>query len=215
MAGSVSPSQKDSATTHAMEDVSPASRAVDVVPDYGKPWWKVPHLLRLNLCLLVPLLSSYVSGFDGSMMNGMQGVPSWVHGSYYASTSEPLGKPLTLLTEFHNPQGSTLGLVSTMQTIGAAVSLPFAAYATDKLGRRHPIFLGSVILIMGAALQAGAKGIEMFLAGRFFVGFGGGFVFTSAPAMVAELAYPTHRSIVTAIYNTTWVRTNAHTHRET
>lgn len=36
-----------------------------VLPDYGKPWYKVPHLLQLNLILLVPLLSSAVAGYDG------------------------------------------------------------------------------------------------------------------------------------------------------
>jgi len=36
-----------------------------VLPSYGKPWYKVPHLLKLNLVLLVPLLSSAVAGYDG------------------------------------------------------------------------------------------------------------------------------------------------------
>lgn len=36
-----------------------------VLPQYNKPWFKVPHLLQLNLILLVPLLSSAVSGYDG------------------------------------------------------------------------------------------------------------------------------------------------------
>lgn len=37
-----------------------------VLPDYGKFWWRVPHLLKLNLILLVPLLSSSVAGYDGT-----------------------------------------------------------------------------------------------------------------------------------------------------
>ena len=36
-----------------------------VLPQYNKPWYKVPHLLKLNLILLVPLLSSAVAGYDG------------------------------------------------------------------------------------------------------------------------------------------------------
>lgn len=42
-----------------------------VLPQYNKPWFKVPHLLQLNLILLVPLLSSAVSGYDGEL--GLQG----------------------------------------------------------------------------------------------------------------------------------------------
>lgn len=37
----------------------------NVLPSYNKPWFRVPHLLKLNLILLVPLLSSAVAGYDG------------------------------------------------------------------------------------------------------------------------------------------------------
>ena len=37
-----------------------------VLPQHGKPWFRVPHLLKLNLILLVPLLSSAVAGYDGT-----------------------------------------------------------------------------------------------------------------------------------------------------
>lgn len=36
-----------------------------VLPQYDRPWFCVPHLLQLNLILLVPLLSSAVAGYDG------------------------------------------------------------------------------------------------------------------------------------------------------
>lgn len=36
-----------------------------VLPQTNKWWFQQPHLLRLNLVLLVPLLSSSVSGYDG------------------------------------------------------------------------------------------------------------------------------------------------------
>lgn len=38
-----------------------------VLPAYEKPWYRVPHLLRLNLILIVPLLSSGVAGYDGTL----------------------------------------------------------------------------------------------------------------------------------------------------
>lgn len=36
-----------------------------VLPQYDRLWFNVPHLLQLNLILLVPLLSSAVAGYDG------------------------------------------------------------------------------------------------------------------------------------------------------
>jgi hypothetical protein len=37
----------------------------EVLPHNPKYWFQTPHLLRLNLLLLVPLLSSSVAGYDG------------------------------------------------------------------------------------------------------------------------------------------------------
>lgn len=36
-----------------------------VLPQDDRPWFRQPHLLQLNLILLVPLLSSAVAGYDG------------------------------------------------------------------------------------------------------------------------------------------------------
>ncbi|KAI9162771.1 Lactose permease [Paramyrothecium foliicola] len=175
----------DQASESRLESAHQPQRLADVVPVLDAPWWKVPHLLKLNLLLLVPLISSYISGFDGSMLNGMQSLPVWQEDLNY-------------------PRGAVLGLISTMQVIGAVASLPIAPYLSDRFGRRHPIFFGSLILIFGAAIQGGANGIGMFLAGRALVGFGGGIVPTAAAPLIAELAYPTQRPIITAIYNTSW-----------
>lgn len=40
----------------------------EVLPQTSKYWFQQPHLLRLNLLLLIPLISSSVSGFDGESM---------------------------------------------------------------------------------------------------------------------------------------------------
>lgn len=37
-----------------------------VLPQYNKFWFRVPHLLQLNLILMIPLLSSAVAGYDGT-----------------------------------------------------------------------------------------------------------------------------------------------------
>jgi hypothetical protein len=39
-----------------------------VLPQHDRPWFRVPHLLQLNLILLVPLLSSAVAGYDGKIL---------------------------------------------------------------------------------------------------------------------------------------------------
>jgi hypothetical protein len=56
------------------EDIVGAALA-EVLPVTDKWWFQQSHLLRLNLILLVPLLSSSVAGYDGSLMNGLQSLP--------------------------------------------------------------------------------------------------------------------------------------------
>ncbi|KAM5347647.1 hypothetical protein ACJ41O_007471 [Fusarium nematophilum] len=148
--------------------VEEALRIQDLCRNLDKPWWRVPHLVKLNILLMVPFLTSYVSGFDGSMVT--------------ESRPSPFGR----------------------KVIGGVISLPIAPYLADKLGRRIPIAVGSLIIVTGSAVQGGAINMGMFIAGRGFVGVGGGIVATAAAPLLAELAYPTHRAIFTAVYNTTW-----------
>jgi hypothetical protein len=56
------------------EDIVGSSLAA-VLPVTDKWWFQISHQLRLNLILLVPLLSSSVAGYDGSLMNGLQSLP--------------------------------------------------------------------------------------------------------------------------------------------
>jgi hypothetical protein len=50
-----------------MKDEAIVGRALaEVMPQTTKYWFQTPHLLRLNLILLIPLLSSAVAGYDGN-----------------------------------------------------------------------------------------------------------------------------------------------------
>ena len=53
-----------------VKDVEIVGKALGkVLPVYDKPWYRVPHLLQLNLILIVPLLSSAVAGYDGTTIH--------------------------------------------------------------------------------------------------------------------------------------------------
>lgn len=45
------------------------SALAEVLPQTDKWWFQQRHLFRLNLLLIVPLLSSAVSGYDGTLNN--------------------------------------------------------------------------------------------------------------------------------------------------
>ena len=68
------------------------------------------------------------------MLNAMQFFPTWVK-------------------FFNDPEGSTLGLLSAMYSIGSIASLPFVPILSDRFGRKAPIIIGCSIMIIMAAIQ--------------------------------------------------------------
>ena len=52
------------------------------------------------------------------------------------------------------------------------VGCPVAPYFSDGIGRRKTMFVGAAIMLAGTALQTASQSVRMFIAARFFVGFG-------------------------------------------
>ncbi|KAJ7066971.1 hypothetical protein C8F01DRAFT_1119786 [Mycena amicta] len=149
------------------------------------PWWRNRGILLLNLCLILPLLTSVTNGLDSSLINGLQILPDWQN-------------------FFHHPHGKTLGLINSAQSIGGLAGLPFTPFASDNLGRRPALFLGSVIMLGGVALQISAWNVSVLICARIIIGFGLSFCLNAAPLLLIELAYPTQRGKITALYNSNW-----------
>jgi MFS family permease len=102
-------------------------------------WWNKPNLRRLYL-LLVPfcLFIESTSGFDSSMMNGMQALSFWEE-------------------YFNHPKGGQLGLLVACYNLGGITAIPFVALFSDRFGRRLSIVFGSTIMCIGALLQGLAQ----------------------------------------------------------
>lgn len=152
-----------------------------VLPSHNKPWYRTSHLLKLNLILLVPLLSSSVAGYDGSMMNGLQATSSWKK-------------------YFNNPAGSKLGVVNAAQSIGSVACLPIVPILSDRLGRKYTLLIGVLVVIISSIIQAASVNYAMFVISRLLVGVGGMLVTQPSPMLISELAYPTHRGKFTALF---------------
>ncbi|PNS14689.1 High-affinity glucose transporter [Sphaceloma murrayae] len=192
------------ATSRAAARVRDDTRLKDVLPVSSNRWWRVGFLLRLNLLLTVPWASAFMNGYDSSMLNGTQSLPIWIEGKTHLSRP-PQCHPLTLtFPDFDSPSGSTLGLMVSMSLVGMIAATPFTPKLADYLGRRHPIVIGSIICCGGAALQSSVANLSYFLAGRFLLGLGLGITIGTSTPLIAELAYPSQRAIITSLYNTTW-----------
>ena len=52
-----------------------------------------------------------------------------------------------------NPAGGTLGLLTAMYSIGSIASLPIVPVLSDRFGRKVPIWVGCIIMVIAAAVQ--------------------------------------------------------------
>ncbi|KAK7425986.1 hypothetical protein QQZ08_007568 [Neonectria magnoliae] len=94
---------------------------------------------------------------------------------------------------------SATGAVVALFTGGAFFGAWWASPTTEYLGRRWTINIGSVIFILGGALQTAAPKISYLMAGRFLAGLGVGFLTMIIPLYQAEIAHPSIRGTVTAL----------------
>lgn len=70
------------------------------------------------------------------------------------------------------PKTNETGAVVSVFTGGAFFGAALAGYVGDKLGRRWTIFIGSVIFILGGALQTAAQSLAYLYSGRAIAGLG-------------------------------------------
>ncbi|CAN9319064.1 unnamed protein product [Alternaria alternata] len=146
-------------------------------------WWNKPNLRCLYL-LLVPFcfFIESTSGFDSSMMNGMQALDYWQE-------------------YFNHPKGGQLGLLVACYNLGAISSIPLVALVSDHLGRRKSIVLGSTIMIIGAVMQGLSQNLPMFIFSRIFLGHGIVYAIISGAALLGELGHPKERQFLGSLFN--------------
>lgn len=119
-------------------------------------------------------------------MNGLQTLPQWRE-------------------YFGQPQGAILGAMNSVYPVGKLLALFVVTYVSDRWGRKLPIYMGLVFCISFAVLQGLSKSLESFIVARALLGFFTTFLSQPSPILITELAYPTHRGKLTALYNTFFV----------
>ncbi|KIW94392.1 uncharacterized protein Z519_04368 [Cladophialophora bantiana CBS 173.52] len=153
----------------------------DKVPWYRKRNLRYLYFMLFPTCMGIEL----TSGFDSQMINALQIVPSWIE-------------------YFGDPEGSLKGIIAAAYSLGAICSLPFIPIVNEKLGRRGSIFLGSLIMVVGAIIQGLARNVGMYIAARLILGFGIPTCIVSGSALIGELGYPKERPVLTSLFNVSY-----------
>ncbi|KAJ7610457.1 hypothetical protein FB45DRAFT_942522 [Roridomyces roridus] len=104
-------------------------------------------LIALHGWIVLLLITSYASGYDGSMVNGLQSLPQWER-------------------YFNFPTKGKLGLLGAIQNIGSLAGYPFAPYLCDGIGRRPTVFIGALIMSLATVIQTASQSVGMFIGAR-------------------------------------------------
>lgn len=117
------------------------------------PAWVPESTALLSvLLLLCSIVQSTTGGYDGSMLNGLNILPSY--------------------TDYFRLTPATKGLNTASTFIGGFIGPIFAGVIADRLGRRPAIFWGTVVTLIGIILQGSAQNIAMFVIARIILGAG-------------------------------------------
>ncbi|ETI27322.1 hypothetical protein G647_09512 [Cladophialophora carrionii CBS 160.54] len=123
-------------------------------------------------------------GFDGSMMNGLNILPSYT--DYFTLTT------------------TTLALNTASVWMGSAIAGITFAKVPDWIGRKWALLAGAVVTIVGVILQAAAQNIAMFVIARIIIGFGTGASSIAAPVYLSETVPVKLRALSLALLYDFW-----------
>ncbi|KAJ4501859.1 general substrate transporter [Lentinula lateritia] len=141
------------------------------------PWNS--RAVKLYLIVMIGFLNAVSSGFDGSLMSGINAMNQYLDYFDYSGL------------------GKSTGIVFMIYIVGNCVGSFFAGPITDLAISSQ----GAIFVLVGSAVIVSAQNINAFMGGRFILGFGIAISTTAAPTWITELAPPQWRGRLGASYN--------------
>lgn len=133
-------------------------------------------------------LVSITAGVGGMLFGYDTGIISAV----LVYLNADLGKVLT---------SSEKELITSITSGGAFIGAVAAGMTADRFGRKGAIYMGCVLFIIGAILQASSFSLAQMTAGRLIVGFGVGSAAMVVPLYIAEVAPAKYRGRMIGLDN--------------
>lgn len=131
-------------------------------------------------------------GYDTGTISGILVMP------YFDQTfSTGYRSPTTGELSISPSQTSAIVSILSAGTFFGALMSPFLA---DNIGRRWGLIASSFVFILGVIFQTAAVAIPLFLAGRFFAGFGVGLISAIIPLYQSETAPKWIRGAIVGAY---------------
>lgn len=98
------------------------------------------------------------------------------------------------------PRNSAIiGAINSTFNGGAVFGSLMGGLTMDRYGRKMTIFIGALICLFGAILQAAAVNLSMILVGRIAAGWAIGLLSMSVPVYQSECAHPKMRGLIVGL----------------
>ncbi|KAJ3544452.1 hypothetical protein NM208_g3042 [Fusarium decemcellulare] len=140
-------------------------------------------------------LGGFLYGYDTGVISGILGMPEWrrlfANGHINAE-----GQPAVSAGD----ESLIVSILSAGTLIGALAAAPCADYFGRKWGL---IWSTAIVFNLGVALQTAATSQPLFIAGRFFAGFGVGLISAQVPLYQSETAPKWIRGVIVGAYQLT------------
>ncbi|KKP04878.1 hypothetical protein THAR02_03056 [Trichoderma harzianum] len=119
-------------------------------------------------------------GYDQGVMGGILTLPIFLN-------QFPIINPGAAVDDADASKRSTYqGIAVASYNLGCFIGAIITIFIGNPLGRRRMIFLGTSIMVIGAALQASAFTLEHFIIGRIITGLGNGGNTSTVPMWQSE-----------------------------
>ncbi|RDW57613.1 MFS sugar transporter-like protein [Coleophoma cylindrospora] len=146
----------------------------------------VPNSSFLVSVLLVAAscITACTLGFDGSMMNGLNILPSY--------------------TDYFHLTTATTALNTSAVWLGGCLSGLLYGYVVDAIGRKPALLYGALFTVFAAVIQAAAQNTAMFVVARILIGIGTGASGVAGPVYLAETLPPKWRAWGLGVFYDCW-----------
>lgn len=103
-------------------------------------------------------------------------------------------------SEYFHLNTATEGLNNAAMWMGGIIGSFLMQPVPDYFGRRHAIYVASIISVIGIILQAASQNVGMFVTARIIVGIGSAISNGAAPTLLGELLPPRNRARVLGLF---------------
>ncbi|XP_050146471.1 sugar carrier protein C-like [Malus sylvestris] len=154
---------------------------------------------RVLLTCMVAATGGLIFGYDLGVSGGVTSMDSFLKKFFpEVYIKESTIKPSD--DQYCKFDSQKLTLFTSSLYLAALVSCLCASTVTRKFGRRLTMFLGGVLFLIGALLNAGAQYLWMLVVGRILLGFGMGCANQSVPIYVSEVAPYKYRGALNMMF---------------